>query len=239
MRLGVDGTGSSGASLPIDLAVTDARHGGETVSWHGTLSLTSAVRRVDVSRGTPVIDGVADPIWDRATPTDTPVALSDGAGTATASVRLLWDSQRLYVLATVTDPTLDESSPNPWEQDSVEVFVDPDNGKTAGYADDDGQYRVSFSNRQSLGGNFNAYAIAGNLTSTARRIPGGYVVEAAIDLTTAHPAPGTLLGFDLQVNDATAGARTGTRGWADPTGLSYVNTSRWGVIRLVSGLVGS
>jgi endo-1,4-beta-xylanase len=45
-------------------------------------------------------------------------------------------------------------------------------------------------------------------------------------------ARGALLGFDLQVNDATAGARTAAATWHDPTSLSYLNTSRWGVIRL-------
>jgi endo-1,4-beta-xylanase len=60
------------------------------------------------------------------------------------------------------------------------------------------------------------------------------VIEASIELDTIRPADGTLLGFDLQVNDATAGARTAARTWNDPTGLSFRNTSRWGVVRLRS-----
>ncbi|HEX8630984.1 MAG TPA: endo-1,4-beta-xylanase, partial [Catenuloplanes sp.] len=179
--------GASGQRLPFDLRVTDANRRAHPLSWNnqanlanprlGELTLTPAVRRVDAPRGTPVVDGTVDPAWATAPPSDTPVALTGGAGTATATVRTLWDDNRLYVLTTVTDPHLDASSPNVWEQDSVEIFLDPDNTKNRGYEDDDGQYRISFTNRQSLGGNFGAFAIAGNLTSATRVIPGGYVVE--------------------------------------------------------------
>ena len=39
------------------------------------------------------------------------------------------------------------------------------------------------------------------------------------------------------MNDATAGVRTSIRNWADPTGLGYQSTSRWGVGRLVAARV--
>jgi endo-1,4-beta-xylanase len=81
----------------------------------------------------------------------------------------------------------------------VEFFVDPNNGKTPGYEDDDGQYRVSFSNRRSVGGNFDGFAVKDNLSSAARVVPGGYPVEASIALNTIRPATGSLLGFEVQV----------------------------------------
>jgi endo-1,4-beta-xylanase len=138
------------------------------------------------------------------------------------------------VLATVTDAVLDDTSPNAFEQDSVEIFVDPDNSKDTGYNDDDGQYRINFRNAQTISSNFGGFLVNGNLTSATRIVPGGYVVEASIAFNTVHPAPGHLVGFDLQVNDATAGTRTGVATWQDPTGLSYLNTSRWGVTRLAN-----
>ena len=61
----------------------------------------------------------------------------------------------------------------------------------------------------------------------------GYVVEASISLLEAG-GMGTFHGLDFQVNDATAGVRTSIRNWADPTGLGYQSTSRWGVGRLVA-----
>ncbi|MEN3306156.1 MAG: endo,4-beta-xylanase, partial [Micromonosporaceae bacterium] len=50
-----------------------------------------------------------------------------------------------------------------------------------------------------------------------------------------RPAAGTLVGLDLAVNDATAGTRTAQTTWNDPTALAYLDTSRWGVIRLDLG----
>lgn len=235
---------AEGARLRVDLRVTDAATGART-SWNdqthgqeastdrrGEITLVPAVATADAVRGTPVLDGVAESVWSRARPITTNVRVSGPAG-ATGTARLLWDDRHLYVFATVADPVLDESSPNSWEQDSIEIFVDPDNSKNTGYTDEDGQYRVSFTNRQTIGGNFDGAAIADNLRSATRRIAGGYTVEAAIELDPVTPRTGSLVGFDLQVNDATAGARTAAATWHDPTGRSYVDTSRWGVTRLV------
>jgi endo-1,4-beta-xylanase len=231
-------------ALGFDLRVTDASRPGEAVSWNdstssqdtdtskwGTLNLATAVSLVDARQATPVVDGVVDAAWAGAPEITTGVRIQ-GTGGATATAKLLWDDHHIYILAKVTDPVLDESSPNSWEQDSVEFFVDPNNAKTAGYEDDDGQYRVSFTNKQAISSNFGAYAIANNLKSATTLTPGGYLVEASIEVNTVPVARGGLLGFDLQVNDATAGARTAAATWHDPTSLSYLNTSRWGVVRL-------
>jgi endo-1,4-beta-xylanase len=229
----------------FDLRLTDV-HSGQTVSWNdnqqgqdtdtsrwGDLRLALPVGLASVGRGTPVVDGAVDRAWAHATAVTTGVHVI-GTNGATATAKLLWDAGHLYVLATVTDPTLDNTSPNAFEQDSVEMFVDPDNSKNTGYNDDDGQYRVSYTNARTISGNFNAGAIANNLTSATRLVPGGYVVEASIAFNTVTPHPGSLVGFDLQVNDATAGARTSAVTWQDPTGASFHDTSRWGVLRLVS-----
>ena len=76
------------------------------------------------------------------------------------------------------------------------------------------------------------------LTSATTLTDGGYRVEAAIDLLS-YGGPGTFHGLDFQVNDASGGARTAVRNWADPTGTGYQSTARWGVGRLVAdaGLV--
>jgi endo-1,4-beta-xylanase len=231
--------------IGFDLRLTDG-HSGQTGSWNdnqqgqdtdtsrwGTLSLAERVGLLDVTRGTPVVDGVADRVWAHARQVSTGVRVVGSSG-ATATAKLLWDAGHLYVLATVADPTLDASSPNAFEQDSVELFVDPDNSKNTGYNDDDGQYRVNFNNVQTVSSNFGGFLVANNLTSATRLVPGGYVVEASIAFNTVQPHPGSLVGFDIQVNDATAGARTGAATWSDPTGLSYLNTSRWGVLRLTA-----
>ncbi|MBO3748028.1 endo-1,4-beta-xylanase [Streptosporangiaceae bacterium NEAU-GS5] len=204
----------------------------QDITWNGTLNKIPAIKTTDVKNLKPVIDGNVDAVWSQACEITTGTWLIGTSG-ATAKVRTLWSGNTLYVLAKVTDPTLSEESPNAYEQDSVEIFVDPANNKSKGYDDDDGQYRISFTNKQTIGGTFDAFGVKDNLTSAAKVVTGGYVVEAAIKLPTITPAKGSLLGFDVQVNDATGATRTAAAGWNDPTGLSYLNTSRWGVARLV------
>ena len=74
------------------------------------------------------------------------------------------------------------------------------------------------------------------MTSATSVVPGGYVVEASISLLESGGL-GSFQGLDFQVNDATAGVRTSVRSWADPTGLGYQSTARWGVAQLVAAPV--
>ena len=135
----------------------------------------------------------------------------------------------------MSDTLLSEASDNPWEQDSIEVFVDQNNAKTGSYESDDGQYRINFDNDQSFRG---TAASTATLASETRIISGGYVVELAITLNDFPPQDGGLIGFDFQVNNDEDG--DGTRDsvaiWNDPTGLSYQNTSRLGVLQFVAQL---
>lgn len=219
----------SGTATDVRVAVADA--GRKETVWTGELVPVPAIRTTSAPKGAPVVDGVVDTAWSRVPEVTTGTRIQGTSG-ATAAVRAMWKAGTLYVLARVTDPVLSEESPNAWEQDSVEIFVDPENNKTRGYDDDDGQYRISFTGGKSVGGTFDAFAVKDNLTGAATRVAGGYVVEAAIRLPTVTLAQDALLGFDVQVNDATGTARTAAATWNDPTGRSYVDTSRWGVLRL-------
>ncbi|GAB3155096.1 endo-1,4-beta-xylanase [Microbispora hainanensis] len=222
------------ARLPIGTGVTVAvadASGGSQTSWTGKITATPAVKLTAAPKGRPVVDGVVDPAW-KAAPEIRTATWIQGTSGATARARALWNGDTLYLLAQVADPTLSEQSANPWEQDSVEFFVDPGNGKTRGYGDDDGQYRIGFSGKTSAGGPLDPAAIAGNLTAAAKVVPGGYVIEAAVKLPTITLRDGTLLGFDVQVNDATGAARTGAVTWSDATGQGYRDTSHWGVLQL-------
>jgi endo-1,4-beta-xylanase len=231
----VDGTvrdSAAGTGTDVDGTVRDSA--GASTSWTGKVTATPAVKLTSAAHRTPVLDGAVDRAWSAAPEIRTGTWIQGTSG-ATAKVRSLWSGSTLYVLAQVSDPTLAEESPNSWEQDSVEIFVDPGNGKTKGYEDDDGQYRISFSGRITVGGTFDAGGVKDHVKAVARTVPGGYVVEAAIDLPTLTLAPGTLLGFDAQVNDATGTARTSAVTWNDSTGRSYLDTSHWGVLRLTQG----
>lgn len=186
--------------------------------------------QVPLAKTAPVIDGDKDKAWKKAATVATDVRVEGAADGAKADVSLMWDDNAIYALFEVTDPNLDESSANPWEQDSVEVFLNPGNTKEGGYGEADGQYRVSFGNVVTLGGNG---PDAGEITSAAVATSAGYTVEIAIALAEGQGAIGAEHGLELQVNDATDGVRTAAHTWYDPTGQSWSTNKYWGIAELV------
>jgi endo-1,4-beta-xylanase len=234
--------GATGRQIGFDIRFRDASDADAPTSWNdstnaqdadtsrfGTLTLVSALKLATAAQGTPVIDAVEDAAWATTAEITTNTWVQGSSG-ATARVKTLWDSGHLYIYATVTDSILGKSSPNPYEEDSVEIFIDQNNAKTGTYQLDDAQYRVNYDNEQSYGG----AASADKFVTATRIVPGGYIVEASIELDEIDPAIGTLLGFDFQVNDDGQGngVRTSVVTWNDPTGNSYRNTSRFGVALL-------
>lgn len=186
--------------------------------------------QVPQAKNAPVIDGVKDKAWKKAATVATGVTVAGSADGAKADVKLMWDEDAIYALFEVTDPQLDESSANPWEEDSVEVFLNPGNTKQGGYGDADGQYRVSFTNVVTLGGNG---PDAGAITSAAKVTRTGYTVEIAIALADGEGVVGAEHGLELQVNDAADGVRTAAHTWYDPTGQSWSTNKYWGIAELV------
>ncbi|WP_438447022.1 endo-1,4-beta-xylanase [Gorillibacterium sp. sgz5001074] len=177
--------------------------------------------------GTPVIDGAADTVWERAPAMPVnryQMAWQGAAGTA----RALWDDHNLYILVQVTDSQLNKSNANAWEQDSVEIFLDPNNGKTSYYQDDDGQYRISYDNATT----FNPAALSNGFVSATQVTGTSYTVEAKIPLSAITPVNEAKVGFDVQINDAKDGSRISVAAWNDTTGTGYMDTSVYGVLLL-------
>lgn len=189
--------------------------------------------QAEAQYGTPVIDGTVDSIWNGAQtmPINRYQLAWQGA---TGTAKALWDDQNLYVLIQVSDSQLNKANENAWEQDSVEVFLDQNNGKTSSYQDDDGQYRINFDNETS----FNPPSISEGFVSQTKKTANSYTVELKIPLTAVTPANEKKLGFDVQINDATDGARTSVAAWNDTTGNGYQDTSVYGELTLAGKSTG-
>lgn len=189
---------------------------------------SSEARNSIAKYATPVIDGVADAVWN-----DTPavainqyqMAWQGASGTA----RVLWDDDNVYVLIQVNDAQLDKTNTNAWEQDSVEIFLDENNAKTTFYQADDGQYRINFDNEVS----FNPDSLSAGFVSATKVSGTSYTVEAKLPLKTVTPANQMKLGFDAQINDAKDGARQSVAAWNDTTGNGYQDTSVYGILTLI------
>lgn len=182
--------------------------------------------------GTISVDGDADAAWGNAV--NIPLTINKGSE-ASANAKVLWDDDNLYVYATVKDAVLDKTGAQTHEQDSLEVFIDEDNGKTASYGEDDKQYRINYTNEQSFNGK---KCLAENVKSATKTIDGGYVVEAAFKWTDIKPANGTKIGLELQINDAKGGKRIGTLSWYDETGMGWSGSNVYGTVEL-TGKTGS
>lgn len=182
--------------------------------------------------GTISVDGDADAAWGNAV--NIPLTINKGSE-ASANAKVLWDDDNLYVYATVKDAVLDKTGAQTHEQDSLEVFIDEDNGKTASYGEDDKQYRINYTNEQSFNGK---KCLAENVKSATKTIDGGYVVEAAFKWTDIKPANGTKIGLELQINDAKDGKRIGTLSWYDETGMGWSGSNVYGTVEL-TGKTGS
>ncbi|MDR0376482.1 MAG: endo-1,4-beta-xylanase [Spirochaetaceae bacterium] len=188
-------------------------------------------KRAKAPAGTPRLDAAhPDPAWDAAPaiPVDQHLLAWQGAkGTAKA----LWDREALYVLVQVEGAELNRTSPNACEQDSVEVFLDTNNGKTASCEQDDGRYRVNFAGEES----FNAPAGAEGFESAASVRDRAYTVVMKIPVRDLQMEAGRRMGFDVQINGASAqGLRQSIAVWNDASGGSRRVAPGFGILELAA-----
>ena len=253
----VENPDGSGYAMVVTLPLSDAKRGDTEnfdiqvtgasttpVGWNlggamGVLTLLQPLSFVAIPETAtpPVIDGVGDDAaWADAATVTTQIASTQSGmqpGGAEATVKLTWAGDTLYVLATVTDPTISHASSNAYEQDSVEIFVDRGNTKASSYASGNvTQMRIGADGAVSFGSGPDAATQQSWLKSAAQLTATGYVVEAAIDLNGFGGAY-TYQGVDFQVNDATGAVRTAIHNWADPTDNGYQSAAQFGVAELI------
>ena len=241
-EIGIAGK-TADAKLGLDVVVSDAATGNkqcwndmqmkqaERSKYYGTITLKQFMV---IKKGSAVIDGEIDEAWNDVSTYNLTV-LTDIAGsnsiTTTGTVKTMWDEDYLYVLMQVQDSVLNKDSANEYEQDSVEIFIDENNGKTETYEDDDCQYRINYTNELSFNGE---NCLEENIQSVAKEVAGGYIVEAKIKFNKVKGAENNLIGVDFQINDADAsGVRVATVNWYDASGQGYAKPGVFGTAKLV------
>lgn len=224
-----------GNTFAFDIVVTD----GDTKAPYNDLKMTQdessqyyavaiAKPYMTINYGTIVVDGIEDAAWDDADVV--PLTIVSGTTNASVQAKLLWDEDYLYVWMDVKDSVLDKSASAAHEQDSVEVFIDENNGKTDSYEADDKQYRINFDNELSFNG---SQCTEENMLSATALTSDGYIVEAAFKWTDIVPSVGDEIGLELQINDGENGARLGTVSWYDESGSGWSSPGVFGTALLV------
>lgn len=254
---------ASGLQFGFDIAVDDDDNGGTRdgqMAWkgnannwnnssaYGNVKLNAAdygVPYINYYTGSPVIDG--EVIHDGAYTND-PVAMVTkkviGNSDNEVNYRLTWDGVYLYVGVVVWDNhaytnTLYNDSPEIWNDDAVEIFIDPNNTKLPYF--DQNQHRqisikyapVGSSPIVSVRGSSSGILVATKLIYTPIYL-GGYSVEVAIPWTNLGVTPNTgkYLGFDISVDDDdNGGGRDSQLAWHG-TMDNFQNASVWGTVLL-------
>lgn len=168
------------------------------------------IQKTSAVAGTVLVDGKLDDSWMAARP----ITIQSEGSTA-ASYRTQWASGKLHVWVDVLDSTVNGN-------DSVDVFIDENNGKTTSYEADDKKYtfRMSGANPHS--------PVVYKAVKTAT----GYVIEASIPLAGA--ALGQTIGFDVRINNR-SGSDTSLTSWNDIQHKQDTDTSGFGELELIEG----
>jgi endoglucanase len=181
------------------------------------------------------VDGTIDPIWNNAgvLPQAFTNILQTGI-TNTADLsgdfKALWDNNYLYILGNVQDNVLNQDSPNAWDDDGVEVYIDINNDKAGTYAANDVEYNFEYNNNGAVTANPGTRPIT-NVNYVILPTTGGYIFEARIPWTTVlgSPVVGQLVGFDFHVNDDDdGGVRDSKLAWTATADDAWQFTSSFG-----------
>ncbi|NQX44382.1 endo-1,4-beta-xylanase [Paenibacillus tritici] len=235
-------SGSAGLEMGLDIRVSDAgvpnavpaywndrsRSQDTDTSRYGVLRLAAMPNSAESLKGQVKIDGQMEPEWEKAKPFQ--VKMSAAPNSATAEARSMWSGDSLYLIINVKDALLKADAVNPWDQDSVEIFIDENFNRTPYYEGDDGQYRININNVASFGGG----ASVSRLTSAVVHTDTGYRVEAKIDFGTVKATPGSSIGLDIQVNDDQGGGKRSTSKWNDTGEDTWRDTSNFGILTFVA-----
>ena len=141
--------------------------------------------------------------------------------------------QTLYVLAEVADPMLDATGSDPWTQDSVEIFLDAGNVKNGPYRYDDTPDPDQLPRRGVV-----RHRRRGVPAQPARRARPAWSTAATWSrrrsACSSPPAWGRSTAWTSRSTTPPPGPARPSGRWADPTGLGYQSTARWGVAQLVA-----
>ncbi len=190
----------------------------------------------------PVIDGVVDASWTSADEQGIDRRILGNISNPqdlSAEWKATWDSTNLYILVTVHDEDLNNTSIDWWNDDSVEIFLDADASRGTSY---DGVNDYQFGFRWSdttlhYGPNsatlIDDSVVVFDMIATAD----GYVLEVAIpwaDLGVA-PTTGDDIGIEVQINDDDGGGlRDASIAWNGVSNAAYTDPTQFGIGRLVS-----
>lgn len=158
----------------------------------------------------------------------------------TAKFGAMWDENNLYIAVDVKDANVINSGAQyPWDDDSVEVYIDGDNSKTYNSHTAQFIFRWNDGTAYNYGSSSSAVGIVHKAVQTAN----GYAVEAAIPWSCmggmTAPAGGSAVGITVHVNDKDVNdpntAVSDTLGYTANLANDWQDASNWAEMTLTGG----
>ncbi len=164
-------------------------------------------------------------------PNEPEVAVDDADSSAT--VRTMWDADKLFVLVEVSDDAVHSDSDAVYKDDAVELYFDGGHERESRYDSNDFQLTVSADGRR---GGVRSKQLISQQTVTATA--NGYMIEYAIpwsSLGVVNPGNETTMGFDIAILDDDDGgdAIESQLAWSGD-GSSWQNPQQFGTLLLSS-----
>ncbi|SFV27039.1 PA14 domain-containing protein [Thermoflavifilum thermophilum] len=160
-----------------------------------------------------------------------------GGSNNTVSYAVCWDNNYLYVAAKVLDGSLYHDSPNPWDDDAVEIYIDGNHNGGMSYDSYDRQFIQAYQSSTLWEQHNNTNGVQHAWSA----INGGYAVELAIPWSNLGitPSAGLQIGFDVgNDDDDNGGSRDSQLMWAG-NGDNWRYPQGFGTLTLSSQTIGS
>lgn len=212
--------GSSSSAIPVDINV-------------GGVQKTSTV---------PTIDGTKEALWNSYGASTLKKSNGATGSDLSATYRMTYDVNNLYLFVDVTDDFKVNDSANDWEDDGVEIYIDLGNSKPSSYGGNQFQYVFTWTNNMAAN---TATSIAetkhgatGGVVSKQTSSGTGYMMEIQIPWSAmggSMPVAGSYMGFDVSVNDDDdGGTRDNQLSWNDGSYGEWNNPGLFGTVQFTS-----
>jgi endo-1,4-beta-xylanase len=228
-------------AAPQDAATSDATEPPRCQG--GTSFVDGGVYHAPRARSAVTIDGVLDE-WGcvpfvRIDPTHNGYAAAiDGGSTLNVyDFAVQWAPDHLWIAARVDDSLpFRGTSTEPWQNDSIEVFVDGDGLVTSSYQGDTVHWVVDYANLgKKYVGSLTAAPSPG-FVAAVKQLDAGYALEMrvdAVEIARTSFITDATLGFDFAGNESNGTTQAVQLGWfrgpcADACCLPFCNPSTFG-----------
>lgn len=180
----------------------------------------------------PNIDGQLDDMWGNADKWYADGCYDQTTGQAYGYTSILWDQENLYLLAVVTDSTIEQCQPDS-HTNGVNFWVSETNSNYSSYETKAGDYHIFCNSSGNIGNYHGQQYILDAIEVAVEVYDGYYIVECAVPVQTEGLTlyNGQFIGFELSIDDDCNGDNVreyycnledlGSY-WSEPKGLANV-----------------